>query len=68
MPKVVVLDKRGDKMTKEELLVKLTDIEIGLADNYNHLPHDSFTRDKVATAIDSLIKLISDVALGKLED
>lgn len=55
-------------MTKTELLVKLTDIEIGLADNYNHLPHDSFTRDKVATAIDSLIKLISDVALGKLED
>lgn len=55
-------------MTKEELLLALTNIEVALAKDYNHLPQDSFTRDKVATAIDSLIKLISDVALGKLED
>lgn len=55
-------------MDKTELLVALSDIEAALAENYNHLPHDSFTRDKVATAIDSLIKLISDVALGNLED
>lgn len=54
-------------MNKEELLIKLTNIEIGLAENYNHLPQDSFTRTKVATAIDSLIKLISDVALSNLK-
>lgn len=54
-------------MDKEELLIKLTNIEIGLAENYNHLPQDSFTRTKVATAIDSLIKLISDVALSNLK-
>ena len=54
-------------MTKEELLVALSDIEIGLTENYNHLPQDSFTRAKVATAIDSLIKLIAAVSLEKLE-
>lgn len=55
-------------MAKEELLVKLSDIEVGLAENYNHLPYDRFTREKIATAIDSLINLIIDVSLGKLED
>jgi hypothetical protein len=54
-------------MTKTELLVALSDIEAALAENYNHLPQDSFTRNKVAGAIDDLIKLIADVALSNLE-
>lgn len=54
-------------MTKEELMVALSDIEIGLAENYNRLPQDSFTRAKVATAIDELIKLIAAVAQSQFE-
>lgn len=54
-------------MTKEELLVELSNIEIGLAKNYNHLSQDSFTRAKVATAIDALIKLIAVVSLSELD-
>lgn len=54
-------------MDKAELMKRLTDIEIGLANQYNHLPQDSFTRTKVATAIDAIIKLIADVALSNLE-
>lgn len=54
-------------MDKEELMKRLTKIEIDLANQYNHLPQDSFTRNKVAGAIDDLIKLIADVALSNLE-
>lgn len=54
-------------MTKEELMRRLTEIEIALANQYNHLPQDNFTRTKVAKAIDDIIKLIADVALSNLK-
>lgn len=54
-------------MTKEELMRRLTEIEIALSNQYNHLPQDSFTRNKVAGAIDDIIKLIADVALSNLK-
>lgn len=53
-------------MDKAELMERLTKIEIDLANQYNHLPQDSFTRTKVAKAIDDIIKLIADVALSRL--
>lgn len=48
-------------MTKVAIIKRLLTIQSGLAKNYNSLPWDDFTRKKVATAIDQLMILISDI-------
>lgn len=48
-------------MTKLEIIKRLLTIQSGLVKDYNCLPWDDFTRKKVATAIDQLMLLISDI-------
>lgn len=48
-------------MTKLDIIKRLLTIQSALAKDYNSLPWDDFTRKKVATAIDQLMMLISDI-------
>jgi hypothetical protein len=48
-------------MTNLDIIKRLLIIQISLAKDYNSLPWDDFTRKKVATAIDQLMSLISDI-------
>ena len=44
-------------MTKEETITEIVKVRKWLAKDYNRLPNDKFTREKVARAIDFLNEL-----------
>lgn len=58
MHKVAVLDKRGEiNMRKSDTITEIVKVRKWLAKEYNRLPNDKFTRNKIAIAIDILMEL-----------